>query len=217
MVNGTSGGVMGAVNEVVSSGTCAGGPRPRKGEGDLYRTCSALHEVCLSDCLPAYLSTYLPISAHLVKINNYDETYEAPERPADDPLDYVETGIKARGYESFINRSIPPVKHSRQHNRAAVGEPGFSRRWIYTNRASFGATDCSLRDIIIVVRVNLESISNPCRHGFRHLFVIDLCFIFGSGTREKEIQNVYAAMGTLKIDSMTHSFLSQLAVMIILK
>lgn len=36
-----------------------------------------------SDCLP----TCLPISAHLVKINNYDETYEAAERPGDDPLD----------------------------------------------------------------------------------------------------------------------------------
>lgn len=109
------------MNEVVSSGTCAGGPRPRKGEGDLYRTCSVLHEVCLSDCLP----TCLPISAHLVKINNYDETYEAAERPGDDPLDYVETGIKARGYESFINRRVSRKTLS-QHNRAAVGEPGFS-------------------------------------------------------------------------------------------
>ncbi|KYN16983.1 hypothetical protein ALC57_10755 [Trachymyrmex cornetzi] len=62
---------MGAANEVVSSGTCAGGP------------------VCLPDCLHIYLPTYLA---------------------------------------SFINRGIPPVKHSRQHNRAAVGEPGFSRR-----------------------------------------------------------------------------------------
>ncbi|KYM80736.1 hypothetical protein ALC53_08905 [Atta colombica] len=74
MANGTSR-VMGAANEVVSSGTCAGGP------------------VCLPDCLPIYLPTYL--STHLVKINNYDETYEAAERSGDDPLDYVETGIRA--------------------------------------------------------------------------------------------------------------------------
>ncbi|KYN06331.1 hypothetical protein ALC62_02668 [Cyphomyrmex costatus] len=65
---------------------------PREGEGDLYRTCSALHRGV--PCLTAYLSTYLPIG-------------------------YIRA--------SFINRGIPPVKHSRQHNRAAVGEPGFSR------------------------------------------------------------------------------------------
>lgn len=92
MANGTSG-VMGAANEVVSSGTCAGGPGREKEREISIAPAVSCTEVCLPDCLPIYLPTYL--STHLVKINNYDETYEAAERSGDDPLDYVETGIRA--------------------------------------------------------------------------------------------------------------------------
>jgi len=76
--------------------------RPREREGDLYRTCSARTKcACARLLLPI-----LPLPTHLVKINNYDETYEAAECPADDPLGYVETGMRA-GDTSFINCAIP--------------------------------------------------------------------------------------------------------------
>lgn len=68
-------------------------------------------------------------------------------------------GIRA----SFINRGISPVKHSRQHNRAAVGGPGFSLRWIYNSRLRQTPPwpDRLPRGrTIVAVRVNLESISS---------------------------------------------------------
>lgn len=136
---------MGAANEVVSSGTCAGGPGREKERKISIAPAAPLHRG-----VPAWLPTYLP--THLVKINNYDETYEAAANaPAMIRSTTWKPGSERGIRASFINRGIPPVKHSRQHNRAAVGEPGFS----------LGVRSCDLRfGRPVDRRMNLESISS---------------------------------------------------------
>lgn len=76
---------------MVSSGTCAGGPGCKK-----EKEISIVPATSARGVLTCLLPTYLPI--HLVKINNYDETYEAAARP-DDSLGYVlvETKIGSKG------------------------------------------------------------------------------------------------------------------------